>query len=204
VGERTDPLLIDLPEQIATARLTLRPPRPGDGPVVNAAVLESIEDLQPWMPWATPAPTVEQSELWCRKAHADFVARRRIPLLAFLRDEPTTFVVATGMPRMNWDVPWFEIGYWVRTSRARQGYASESAASGPSESRSARTTATSGAGASPSGWASRSKACCGATVGRPTGRCATPGSMPRSGLLGEVSALTSGAWNDGSRGHSDH
>ena len=30
----TDPLLIDVPERIETARLLLRPPRPGDGTIV--------------------------------------------------------------------------------------------------------------------------------------------------------------------------
>jgi ribosomal-protein-serine acetyltransferase len=128
VGERPDPLLIDLPEQLATARLILRPPRPGDGPVVNAAVLESIAELQPWMPWAVPVPTAEQTELWCRKAHADFVARRQLPLLAFLRDDLSKFVASMGIPRMDWDVPWFEIGYWVRTRFAHRGYVSEAAA----------------------------------------------------------------------------
>lgn len=126
-GEKpiTDPLLIDLPERIATARLVLRPPRPGDGAVVNPAVSESIEDLRPWMPWATPAPTVEQTELWCRKAHAEFAARKQLPLLAFLRDAPSTFVGSTGLHRIVWDVPSFEIGYWVRRRFVRQGYVSE-------------------------------------------------------------------------------
>ena len=128
MGEVMDPLLIDAPERIETVRLVLRPPRAGDGPAVNAAVLESIEDLRPWMPWAVPAPTVEQTESWCRRAHADFIARRQLPLLAFLRDDPSVFVVSTGIPRLDWDVPWFEVGYWVRRRFARQGFVTEAAA----------------------------------------------------------------------------
>ena len=127
MDDKRDPLLIDLPEQIATARLVLRPPRPGDGVVVNPAIQESIEDLQPWMPWATPVPTVEQTELWCRKAHAEFAARKQLPLLAFLRDDPSTFVGSTGLHRIVWDVPLLEIGYWVRRRFARQGYVTEAA-----------------------------------------------------------------------------
>jgi RimJ/RimL family protein N-acetyltransferase len=130
-GERPDPLLIDLPRQIATARLILRPPRPGDGAVVNEAVLETIEDLQAWMPWATPPPTVEQTELWCRKSFANVAARRRLPLLVFLRDgddERSTFVGSIGLPRIDWDVPSVEIGYWVSRRFARQGYVSEAVA----------------------------------------------------------------------------
>ena len=48
-----DPLLLDLPEEIVTQRLVLRPPRAGDGATMNEAIAETIEALQRWMPWAT-------------------------------------------------------------------------------------------------------------------------------------------------------
>jgi 3-deoxy-D-arabino-heptulosonate 7-phosphate (DAHP) synthase len=38
-----DPVLIDLPEQIETPRLTLRVPVPGDGAIVHPSVCCSIE-----------------------------------------------------------------------------------------------------------------------------------------------------------------
>ena len=119
-----DPLLLDLPDEITTRRLLLRPPRAGDGPAVNEAVLESLEGLQRWMPWSTPTPTVEQSESWCRRAGADFLARKQLPMLLFLRD-PGTFVGSSGMHAVNWEVPRFEIGYWVRRRLERQGLVTE-------------------------------------------------------------------------------
>ena len=36
-----------------------------------------------------------------------------------------TIIGGTGLHRINWNVPRFEIGYWVRTSYARQGYITE-------------------------------------------------------------------------------
>jgi RimJ/RimL family protein N-acetyltransferase len=122
-----DPLLIDLPERIGTERLTLRPPRAGDGPAVNEAIVESIEALQRWMPWASPTPTVEQTEAWCRNSHADFIRRKQIPLLMFLRGT-NTFVGSSGMPRLDWRVPRFEIGYWVRRRFEGRGYVTEAVA----------------------------------------------------------------------------
>jgi hypothetical protein len=47
-----NPLLLDLPEHLVTARLILRPPRAGDGPELNGAVRESRPELRRWMPWA--------------------------------------------------------------------------------------------------------------------------------------------------------
>jgi hypothetical protein len=65
-----DPLLIDVPERIATERLIVRVPRAGDGAAVNAAVRASHAELAPWMPWAVTLPSVDESEAHCRRAQA--------------------------------------------------------------------------------------------------------------------------------------
>ncbi len=39
-----------------------------------------------------------------------------------------TIIGGSGLHRINWKVPKFEIGYWVRTSLARQGYITEAVA----------------------------------------------------------------------------
>ena len=121
-----DPLLLDLPQQLRTPRLVLRPPRPGDGAAMNEAVLETIEALRAWMPWAAPTPTAEQSESWCRQSAADFAARKGLVMLMFLPDD--TFVGSGGMVRLDWSVPRFEIGYWVRRRFEGQGYVAEAVA----------------------------------------------------------------------------
>ena len=119
-----DPLLIDIPESFDTERLTLRAPRAGDGPELNAAILESIEELQQWMPWATPVPTPEQTEIYVRRMRAKFVAREELSLRLYLKGTETV-VGSSGLMVRGWDVPAFEIGYWVRRRFARQGYITE-------------------------------------------------------------------------------
>jgi hypothetical protein len=74
------PLLLDIPESFETERLLIRVPRPGDGAALNAAVLETLDDLRPWMPWAKERPTVEESEENSRKAYSLFLAREDITL----------------------------------------------------------------------------------------------------------------------------
>lgn len=44
------PILKDFPEEFTTERLLIRPPMPGDGPGLHAAVRESMDELLPWMP----------------------------------------------------------------------------------------------------------------------------------------------------------
>jgi RimJ/RimL family protein N-acetyltransferase len=121
-----NPLLIDLPEQIETERLIVRPPRFGDGPAVNAAIRESIAELRPWMPWAQTEPTIEETEANLRNAVAKFAAREDLRLQLHLKDG--TFVGSSGLHRIDWTVPKFEIGYWVSTPFAGKGYVSEAVA----------------------------------------------------------------------------
>ena len=123
----TDPVLLDLPERLETRRLVLRPPRRGDGAAVNEAVLETIDALQRWMSWSVPAPTLEQSELWCRKSAAEFIERKHFALLMWLREDPVMLVGSSGMRAIDWKVPRFEIGYWVRRRFEGQGCVTEAA-----------------------------------------------------------------------------
>ena len=119
------PILIDFPESFESERLTLRAPLPGDGAELNTAVRETSEDLQVWMPWAQKMPTLEESEERIRRARCDFLARKDLWLLLFLKDT-NTLVGGSGLHRINWEVPKFEIGYWCRKRFHGQGYITES------------------------------------------------------------------------------
>lgn len=119
------PILVDVPESFDTERLTIRAPRPGDGQQMNAAIRESWAELQPWMPWAAGDPPDEdETEMRLRKARARFLLREDLWLLLFLKGGQT-LVGSSGLHRIDWNVPRFEIGYWVRSSYAGRGYITE-------------------------------------------------------------------------------
>lgn len=120
-------ILRDIPDSFDSERLTLRSPRPGDGAAVNAAVLDSLNELRPWMVWAQQTPTVEENERYVREAHIRFLKREDLPLLLFLKGT-RTMVGTSGLHHINWAVPKVEIGYWVRTPYAGQGYITEAVA----------------------------------------------------------------------------
>jgi RimJ/RimL family protein N-acetyltransferase len=119
-----NPILLNIPEQFETERLLIRVPRAGDGEAMNAAVVASHSILQPWMPWAQTVQTVEDSEAYCRQAHADFLARRNLPLM-LTRKRDGAIVGNSGLHLIDWDVPAFEIGYWAHIDHRGQGYITE-------------------------------------------------------------------------------
>jgi RimJ/RimL family protein N-acetyltransferase len=121
---KIDPLLIDIPEQFTTERLLIRTAMNGDGAALNEAIVESIAELRPWMPWAQSVPTPEESEAYSRRARSRFLLREDLPLRFFLK-QTGQFVGSSGLHRIDWEVPKFEIGYWVRTSMAGRGYVTE-------------------------------------------------------------------------------
>lgn len=127
---QVDPILIELPTALETARLRLRPPRAGDGAMVCAAVTESLPALRQFLaslPWVASDPTPTSSEIWCRNAQANFIARKDMPFLMFDKAAGGAHVMVgvVGLHRPVWATPKFEVGYWVHTRFAGQGYISE-------------------------------------------------------------------------------
>lgn len=121
------PVLLNFPHAFETERLYIRCPQPGDGAEINAAIVESQAELKPWMPFADPLPSVEETEEHVRRSHVRFLLREDLPMQMYLR-ESRQFVGNTGFHRINWDIGRFEIGYWVRTSETGKGFMTEAVA----------------------------------------------------------------------------
>jgi len=98
--------------------------RAGQGAEVNAAIVESHAELKLWMPWAKEVPSLEQSEAFARQSAAKWAARETLDF-CFMRRDNGSLVGKGGFHTIEWAVPKLEIGYWIRTSCAGQGYATE-------------------------------------------------------------------------------
>ncbi len=118
------PILLEFPYSFETERLTVRGPLPGDGEELHRAVVESQAELRQWMPWAIDVPTAEEYEIRVRQGQLDFLARKDLWMMILLRGT-RTIIGGTGLHRMDWEVPRFEIGYWARTSHTGKGYITE-------------------------------------------------------------------------------
>lgn len=120
-------VLREVPAQLQSGRLLLRPPRPGDGAVLYEAVSESLPELRRFIasvPWVAAEQSVDASEIYCRTASANFLLRQDMPYLIFAK-RSGQLIGSTGLHRPDWSVPKFEVGYWCRTSCTGQGYITE-------------------------------------------------------------------------------
>lgn len=115
---------VSVPTRFETERLVIRAPRAGDGRELNAAILETWNDLHLWMPWAREKPSVRESESHTRAALRTFQAREELPYRMVLKG-CDTIVGSSGLHRIDWAIPRFEIGYWCRRSFQGKGYVTE-------------------------------------------------------------------------------
>lgn len=112
------------PFLLETERLLLKSPSESDGPQLHEAIMESMEVLQKWMIWANPAQTLEESIENCKKAAEEWRTNEEYRIHFFLKDSGK-FAGCSGFHRIDWKVPKFEIGYWLRQSLHGNGYVTE-------------------------------------------------------------------------------
>jgi RimJ/RimL family protein N-acetyltransferase len=115
------------PYVIRTERLLIRCWQPRDAPLLKDAIDSSLEHLRAWMPWARdePQPLGEKVRL-LRNFRGEFDLGHDFIYGIFDPDE-SEVLGGTGLHRRVGEGA-FEIGYWIRSSRTRQGFATEATA----------------------------------------------------------------------------
>ena len=119
------PVLVEVPDELCGALVTVRPYREDDAPALWAAVDESRGGpLGEWMPWVKEYRAPEDALATIRRLHARWLLREDLVTAIFER-ATGRFVGGSGLQRIDWTIRRFEIGYWLRTSATGHGYATE-------------------------------------------------------------------------------
>jgi ribosomal-protein-serine acetyltransferase len=128
MNTEVNPTLLDLHASMATPRLLLRPPQPGDGLKVHEAKLETYDRLRQQMAWAKAKPSIEEAEEYVRLAAANWILKLdeepHLPIFMFDKNNQN-FIGATGFHHIDWEVPCLEIGYWIREAYTGLGLMTE-------------------------------------------------------------------------------
>ena len=119
-----DPLYT--PIELTDGLVLLRLPRLDDAPALAAAVSESLPELQPWMDWATSAFDEAAARRWLEVVRLGWEHKTAFHF-AVTDAKTGQYLGNCGIDGVNPTDRTGNLGYWVRTSRIRQGVASRAA-----------------------------------------------------------------------------
>lgn len=113
--------------RIETERLVVRCYQPSDAQLLADSVLESVEHLKPWMPWAHNEPTpFEEKIQGVKRFRGRFDLNEEYVYGIFNPDE-TKLLGGTGFHTRIGDNQ-LEIGYWIHKDYINKGLVTESTA----------------------------------------------------------------------------
>lgn len=113
--------------RMETERLVLRCYNPPDAQMIAESVVESLEHLKPWMPWAHNEPEpVELKVQRLKRFRAEFDLGESFVYGIFNREQ-TRVLGSTGLHARIGERQ-LEIGYWLHKDFVNQGLVTESTA----------------------------------------------------------------------------
>jgi RimJ/RimL family protein N-acetyltransferase len=116
--------LRDIPTSFETERLMIRAGTLTDLDITYRVAQESAEALREWMPWAHPSPLLASMEKYFSTCEEKW---RSCEMLDFQWIEKSSgeLIGKGGFHHIDWMIPKFEIGYWLRTSYEGKGFCTE-------------------------------------------------------------------------------
>ena len=108
--------------QLTSGSVLLRPYRLSDVDAVYEAVRESIAELSPRMYWCRPDYSIEEARTWVESC-AEAWERESEYRFAITDSGSGVFLGSCALTLVNREFGVAEIGYYVRTSRTKQGVA---------------------------------------------------------------------------------
>jgi ribosomal-protein-serine acetyltransferase len=122
--KKIEPTLIPLFDELKGERIIVRPYAEEDAAALQGAVAESREHIRPWLPFADEHQTVDESRVWINGQRAKWILREYMNCGIF---EAATgrYLGGIGLIVHSWEIPSFEIGYWLRKSAKGHGYMTE-------------------------------------------------------------------------------
>ncbi|MDQ3810395.1 MAG: GNAT family N-acetyltransferase [Chloroflexota bacterium] len=121
---QSQPVRIDLPDELLGPRVRLRPYDEADAPRLWQAIDSSREHLAAWLPWVGTYGTPDDARAEARRLRARWLLRDDLVVGIFDRASGE-LLGGSGLSRIDWQIRRFEIGYWLRQSALGHGYITE-------------------------------------------------------------------------------
>ncbi|MGI9146282.1 MAG: GNAT family N-acetyltransferase [Chloroflexota bacterium] len=118
------PELVTVPEYLQGARIFLRPYTLADAAAQWAAIEESRSHLQRWIRHAPSLKSVDDVGVALAHDRAQWVLRKRL-IFGVFEHANGGYLGQSAFHHIDWKVPTFELGYWLRRSAEGHGYMRE-------------------------------------------------------------------------------
>ena len=94
-----------------------------DADNIYAAALESVSEMNKWMPWCHSEYSLQESQSWLYEQSKKWESEDAFEFA--IVDEVSAYLGGCGINQINKEYQTASLGYWVRTSAAGQGIATE-------------------------------------------------------------------------------
>ena len=116
--------LREISTSFETERLLIRAGTLADLDSTYLAAQESAAALRAWMPWAHPSPLLASMEKYFSTCEEKWRTREMLDF-QWIEKSSGELIGKGGFHHIDWMIPKFEIGYWLRTSYSGKGFCTE-------------------------------------------------------------------------------
>ena len=114
---------VEIPMELSDGTIAIRTYQPRDVHPCFEAARESIAEVSRHLPWLHPEYSIEETRMWIEKTVPKLWEQQREYHFVITEVATGSILGACGLDQVNWVNQTANLGYWVRTSRTRQGIA---------------------------------------------------------------------------------
>ena len=111
------------PTEFSDGTIAIRTYQPNDVPSCFEAARESIAEVSRHLPWLHQAYSIEETRTWIEKIVPKLWEQQSEYHFVITEVATGSVLGGCGLDQVNWVDQTANLGYWVRTSRTRQGIA---------------------------------------------------------------------------------
>jgi RimJ/RimL family protein N-acetyltransferase len=109
------------PIELESAAIVMRPYCDDDASQLFAAAVESTKTVGRWMPWCHADYAMSESIAWVERSRACWQSGEEYSFALFAHTRE--YIGGAGLNHFNRDHNFANLGYWIRQSRQRAGFA---------------------------------------------------------------------------------
>lgn len=111
------------PTELSDGTIAIRTYQPQDVHLYFEAARESIAEVSRHLPWLHQEYSIEETRMWIEKTVPKLWKQQSEYHFVITEAATGSVLGACGLDQVNWVDQTANLGYWVRTSRTRQGIA---------------------------------------------------------------------------------